>query len=320
MSRVLALCGGIGGAKLALGLTHACGPGGLTVVVNTGDDFEHLGLRVSPDVDTVLYTLAGEADPERGWGRAHETWNFMSTVRQLGGEDWFLLGDRDLAMHVLRTRALAAGGSLSTFIARAALALGIGVRILPMSDDDVRTMIETGAGVLTFQRYFVEHRAAPIIRTLRFEGALEARPAPGVLDAIADDGLDAIVVCPSNPYLSIDPILAVPGVRAALAAAPAPVVVVSPIIAGQAVKGPTAKIMGELGIGATNRAIVAHYADIIDALVIDKVDEADTSGLDVPVLVTATLMRDLADRHRLAAEVVAFAHTVRSGLPVVVRG
>lgn len=320
MSRVLALCGGIGGAKLALGLAHACTPADLTIVVNTADDFEHLGLRVSPDVDTVLYTLSGQADPERGWGRANETWNFMSSVKQLGGEDWFLLGDRDLAMHVLRTRALAAGTTLSAFVDGAARALGIRSRILPMSDDDVRTMVETDAGPLPFQRYFVEHRAAPAVRALRFEGAAAARPSHGVLEAIADEGLDAIVLCPSNPYLSIDPILAVPGVRAALASVVVPVVVVSPIIAGQAVKGPTAKIMGELGIAATNRAIAAHYADIIQGLVIDNADQADSREVDVPVLVTGTLMRDLDDRRRLAAEVIAFARTLRSRVAVAVRG
>jgi LPPG:FO 2-phospho-L-lactate transferase len=320
MSRVVALCGGIGGAKLALGLARVCAPGELTVIVNTADDFEHLGLRVSPDVDTVLYTLSGESDPERGWGRAQETWNFMGAVRQLGGDDWFLLGDRDLAIHVLRTQALRAGSALSGFVTSATRALGIGACILPMSDDDVRTMVDTDLGVLAFQHYFVEHRAVPIVRALRFAGAASAHPAPGVLEAIADPSLDAIVLCPSNPYLSIDPILAVPGIRQALAAAEAPVVVVSPIIAGRAVKGPTAKIMLELGIEVTNQAIAAHYADIVDAMVIDTADEADASALEMPVLVAATLMRDLADRQRLAANVVAFARSVRAEAAVVVRG
>jgi LPPG:FO 2-phospho-L-lactate transferase len=309
---IVALCGGVGGAKLALGLSRLFEPRHLTIVVNTGDDFEHLGLSISPDVDTVLYTLGGVADRERGWGRTEETWHFMEALRELGGEYWFQLGDRDLAMHVERTAFLRGGGTLSAFIARTARALGIGARILPMTDDAVRTVVETDAGTLPFQRYFVERRCAPVVHALRFEGSQTAEPAAGVLSALSDLAACAVVICPSNPYLSIDPILAVPGIRDALKNASAPVIAVSPIIGGQAVKGPTAKIMQELGIEATTKSIAAHYHGLIDGLVIDDVDAADAASVGVPVLVTRTLMQDTNDRERLAAEVVSFAAALTS--------
>jgi LPPG:FO 2-phospho-L-lactate transferase len=306
-SQVLALCGGIGGAKLALGLYRVLGPDRLSVVVNTGDDFEHLGFAISPDLDTVLYTLGGVSDPERGWGRANETWHFMEALRALGGESWFQLGDRDLAMHVERTAWLRGGKSLSAFAAHAADRLGIAARIVPMTNSSVRTMVETDDGVLPFQHYFVRERCAPVVRGIRFSGAAEARPPTGLLDAIADPALQAIVICPSNPYLSVDPILAVPGIATALATARAPVIAVSPIIGGQAVKGPTAKIMGELGIAVTNESIAEHYRSLIDGLVVDEADRDDALRLDVPVLATPTMMRGLADRDRLADAVLAFA-------------
>jgi LPPG:FO 2-phospho-L-lactate transferase len=308
--RLLALCGGIGGAKLALGLYHTLDPGQLIVAVNTGDDFEHLGLSISPDIDTVLYTLGGVADPERGWGRADESWHFMAALRELGGEDWFQLGDRDLAIHVERTSFLGQGHTLARFVAHVAQRLEIAATILPMTNDRVRTIVETELGDLPFQRYFVELRSAPAVRGLRFEGAPRARPAAGFCEAISHPALRAIVICPSNPYLSIDPILAVPGVRAALAHATAPVIAVSPIIGGRAVKGPTVKIMAELGIDATTASMAAHYAGLIDGLVIDDSDAGEASGVDLPILAVPTLMRDLADRKRLAGEVVAFAETI----------
>ena len=309
---VVALCGGIGGAKLALGLSRVLEARQLTIIVNTGDDFEHLGLSISPDIDTVLYTLGGVADRDRGWGRADETWHFMETLRELGGEHWFQLGDRDLAMHVERTAFLRSGGTLSAFITRTARAFGIGARILPMTDDPIRTVVDTDAGTLPFQRYFVERRCTPVVQALRFEGAQEAAPAAGVVSALSDLAARAVVICPSNPYLSIDPILAVPGIRDALENTPAPVIAVSPIIAGQAVKGPTVKIMAELGIGATTRSIAAHYEGLIDGLVIDDVDAADAASVSVPVLVTRTLMQDFADRDRLAVDVVSFAAALTS--------
>ena len=307
---VLALCGGIGGAKLALGLYRVLETGRLTLVVNTGDDFEHLGLNISPDLDTVLYTLAGLANPERGWGRAQETWEFMAALRQLDGAAWFQLGDRDLAMHVLRTNWLRSGKTLTEFAAHMARQLGISARILPMTDAAVRTIIDTSEGHLPFQHYFVRRHCEPAVRGIRFEGATEAGPASGLVELIGSQTSRAIVICPSNPYLSIDPILAVPGIAAALGASTAPVVAVSPIIGGQAVKGPTGKIMSELGIAPTTKAIAAHYRGLIDGLVIDENDADERGQFDVPVLVTRTLMNDITDRERLARDVVNFADTI----------
>lgn len=315
--QVLALCGGIGGAKLALGLYRVLGGGRLTVVVNTGDDFGHLGLAVSPDLDTVLYTLGGLADPERGWGRAEETWQFMEALRQLGGEAWFQLGDRDLAMHIERTRWLRNGKSLSAFAAHATQRLGIDARILPMTDAAVRTIVETDEGILPFQHYFVQRRCEPVVRAIRFAGATEASPPADLIDLLAGPSLQAIVICPSNPYLSIDPILAVPGIATALATTQAPVIAVSPIIGGQAVKGPTAKIMAELGITVTNGSIADHYRTLIDGLVVDESDRADCTHLEVPALMVRTMMRDLTDRKRLANDVLAFAEKlVQSPAPM----
>lgn len=317
---VVAICGGIGGAKLALGLYRTLPPGRLTVIVNTGDDFEHLGLRISPDVDTVLYTLSDLADPERGWGRVGETWNFMSATAALGGDSWFQLGDQDLAMHVARTRALRAGVTLSAFVDDVARRLGIAARIVPMSDDDVRTMVETDEGTLPFQRYFVERRCAPMVRRLEFDGASRARPSAEASRVLGDPAVRAVVVCPSNPYLSIDPILAVPGLRAALARSEAPVIAVSPLIGGQAIKGPTAKIMAELSIPATASAIAAHYHGLIDALVVDVADARHVEALDLPVLVTPTLMTSVDDKVRLAREILRLADTLRSRTGVVAPG
>lgn len=312
--RVLALCGGVGGAKLAFGLQQALGPA-LTVMVNTGDDFTHLGLAISPDIDTVLYTLSGLADPVRGWGRAGETWQFMSALRALGGEDWFQLGDLDLAMHVERTRRLASGERLSEVVADTARRLGLAARILPMSDDPVRTMVETPQGRLAFQHYFVRERCVPPVLGLSFAGAETARLLPELADLLAGDALDAVILCPSNPYLSIDPILALPGLREALARCAAPVVAVSPLIGGLAVKGPTAKIMGELGIAAGNAAIAAHYTGLVDGLVIDTGDAADAAAVAACGLacrVAPTLMTGPAERVALADACLAFARTLKS--------
>src|SRR5262245_22208709 len=307
---VLALCGGIGGAKLALGLYRVLPPHGLTVVVNTGDDFEHLGLHVSPDLDTVLYTLAGWSDPVRGWGRADETWHFMEALQALGGPDWFQLGDRDLAMHVVRTRWLQQGKTLTAFAQHAAQRMGIDACILPMSDDPVRTTVDTTEGSFAFQNYFVELRCAPAVTGIRFVGSERARPSPELSRILARPDLAAIVICPSNPYLSIDPLLSVAGLRPALSAATAPVVAVSPLIGGQAVKGPTAKIMAELGIAATAQAIAAHYRDLLDGLVIDASDAAEAPRLGIPTEITSTLMRDMDDRQRLARDVLLFADRI----------
>lgn len=303
---VVAICGGVGGAKLALGLQRVLGAD-LTVIVNTGDDFEHLGLAISPDVDTVLYTLGGRSDEARGWGRADESWAFMAALKELGGETWFQLGDRDLALHVERTRRLRAGHSLTEVTRDVAARFGIAAEVLPMSDDPVRTVVETPDGSLPFQRYFVERRCEPVVKALRFEGAGSARGSARALDALRARDLRAVVLCPSNPYLSVDPILAVADLRAAIAGAGAPVVAVSPIVGGRAVKGPTAKIMEELGLPVSNAVIARHYDGLIDGLVTD----ASEGDLGVPVLATRTMMADLSDREALARATLAFADRLR---------
>jgi LPPG:FO 2-phospho-L-lactate transferase len=318
--QVVALSGGIGGAKLALGLSRVLAPDELTVIANTGDDFEHLGLCISPDIDTVVYTLAGLADPERGWGRDGESWRFMDSLRQLGGEDWFALGDQDLALHVARTRRLAAGEPLHAVTAALAGALGVRQRVLPMSDDPVRTRVLTDEGWLDFQPYFVRRRCEPRVRALEFAGAAQARPAAALLALSGRDSRDgsaadirAVVLCPSNPYLSVDPILAMPGVRAALAACPAPVVAVSPLVDGRAVKGPTAKLMGELGLAVSHASIAEHYDGLIDVLVVDADEPALRDRPGLRTVVAPTLMRSLEDRERLALTVLAAADAVAGG-------
>jgi LPPG:FO 2-phospho-L-lactate transferase len=302
---VVALCGGIGGAKLALGLNRLLGKN-LTVVVNTGDDFEHLGLHISPDIDTVVYTLAGLNDPDRGWGRAGESWNFMQALRDLGGETWFQLGDRDLAMHVERTRALQSGVSLTDFTASVARHLKIPSAVLPMTDGRVETVVVTEEGPLSFQRYFVGLQCKPVVRRLEFKNAEKAAASSAVLSALRKPDLAAVIICPSNPYLSIDPILAIPGIRKALGEIKAPIVAVSPLIGGRAVKGPTAKIMAELGLPADSGTIARHYP-FLKGLIIDKVDRGEASEIGLPVHAASTLMRSLTDRDRLARECLHFA-------------
>jgi LPPG:FO 2-phospho-L-lactate transferase len=306
----VALSGGVGGAKLAVGLARAMDPVKLMMVANTGDDFEHLGLHVSPDLDTLTYTLAGLANSETGWGRAGESWSFMAALEALGGESWFRLGDGDLATHVERTRRLAAGESLSAVTADFCERLGVAPRVVPMSDDPVRTIVETKAGPLPFQHYFVREACRPEVTGFEFAGAASARANPALLAALADPGLGLVVICPSNPFISVDPILALPGVRAALAACPAPVVAVSPIVGGRAIKGPTAKMMGELGLDVTAVAVAAHYQGLIDGFVLDRTDAALTDrvgALGPEVLVTETVMQSLDDRVALAEAVLAFA-------------
>jgi LPPG:FO 2-phospho-L-lactate transferase len=303
---VLALCGGVGGAKLALGLYRVLPPDDLVIAANTGDDFQHLGLHVAPDLDTIMYTLAGLANPATGWGRADETWTFMRALGVLGGENWFQLGDGDLATHVERTWRLRQGESLTQITARFAARLGLRTALLPMSDDPVRTMIDTEEGVLPFQHYFVRLRCAPAVRSIAFAGADEARSNPALLAALAAPDLALVVICPSNPYLSVDPILAVPGIRAALAGCAAPKIAVSPIIGGAAVKGPAAKIMRELGVPQTQASIARHYAGLIDGLIIDESDSGEAASLPIPALATRTLMHSLDDREGLAHRVLAF--------------
>jgi LPPG:FO 2-phospho-L-lactate transferase len=301
---VVALSGVIGGAKLALGLSRIVEPGNLMVVTNTGDDFEHLGLAISPDIDTMLYTLAGIGNQETGWGRADETWNFLAALTQLGGEDWFRLGDKDLAIHIERTRRLATGETLSQITADFCQRLGIATHVVPMSDNPVRTRLGTGEGWLSFQDYFVRQRCLPVVTEIDFVGAAEAEPNPLLLDALAHERLRAVVICPSNPLISIGPILAVPGVWDALAAATAPIVAVAPIIGGQSVKGPTAKMMRELGIEVSAAEIGRRYGELLAAYVVDHEDLAECADLDLRIVPAQALMTTVEDRIALAEAVL----------------
>lgn len=300
---VLALSGGVGGAKLAAGLADVLAPEDLTIVVNTGDDFEHLGLTVCPDIDSVVYALAGLNDTVRGWGVGDESWRTMERLGALGEATWFNLGDRDMAMHIARSWRLRAGESLSAVTARLVRELGIGAAVAPMSDVPVRTQVETAEGWIDFQHYFVREQCRPVASAIRFEGTPGAAPSPGFAEALARRDLAAVVLCPSNPFLSVDPILAVDGVRDALCALKVPVVAVSPLVGGKAIKGPLGKLMGELGQQCDNRAIAAHYAGLVDHLIIDQSDAADAEGLraaGLSVSVAGTVMCDAADRVQLA--------------------
>lgn len=308
---VVALSGGVGGAKLALGLSRVLPPEDLLVVCNTGDDFEHLGLCISPDIDTVMYTLAGLANQEVGWGRGDETWSFMETLGALGGETWFRLGDRDLAVHVERTRRLRAGDTLSAITADLCARLSVPQRVLPMSDDPVRTRVRTDDGWIEFQDYFVRRRCEPVVHELAFHGAGTARAQPEFLAALADPGLKAVVICPSNPFISIEPILSVPGVREALVACKAPVIAVSPIIGGRAIKGPTAKMMAEMGMAPSAGGVARRYDDLIDGYVCDFADMDQVAGIEAKVTLAQTLMTTLEEREALARTVLGAARVLR---------
>jgi LPPG:FO 2-phospho-L-lactate transferase len=309
-TRCVVLSGGVGGAKLVLGLANAMAPEALLAVVNTGDDFEHLGLLVCPDIDTIVYALAGLANPESGWGRAGESDGFMRALAALGGETWFFLGDGDLAMHVERTRRLGSGQLLSAVTHDLRRRLGVAVRIAPMSDDPIRTVVSTAEGELAFQHYFVRERCRPVVTGFRFEGAAQARPQPDVLAALADPALEAVLIAPSNPYISIDPILATPGLRGAIADAHVPVVAISPILGGRAVKGPTAKMMAELGVEPSAEAVARRYRGLIDGFVLDDADAGAVDAvraLGMAALATSTMMTSLEDKVRLAGEALQFA-------------
>ena len=304
-TRVIALSGGVGGAKLALGLTVCLGPDELAILANTADDFEHLGLSICPDLDTVMYTLAGLADPERGWGLAGESWQCMEAMAALGGPDWFRLGDRDLATHLQRSLMLRAGDTLSKVTERLCAALGVRHALLPMSDDPVRTLLTTDRGELAFQAYFVRERCAPRVHALRYEGAASARPNPALLEWL-DSGA-AVVICPSNPWLSVDPILALGDLRSRLAAAST--VAISPIVGGRAIKGPAAALMEQLGLVPSAFEVARHYRGLLRGFVLDRVDAGQAEAvraLGMAVLVTDTVMTDVASKQRLAAEVLEF--------------
>jgi len=304
---VVALCGGVGGAKLAQGLSAALPPEELSLIVNTGDDFQHLGLSISPDVDSVIYALAGLSDPVRGWGRRDESWTFMDALKGLGGESWFQLGDGDLAMHVERTWRLARGATLTEVTAHLCRALGIAIRVLPMSDDPVRTRVLTTEGWLDFQEYFVHRQCRPAVREFTFAGAGTARAQPDALAALERRDLRAIVICPSNPFVSVEPILAVPGIRAAIQQSRAPVVAVTPIIGGKAIKGPAAKMMAELGLDVSGESVARRYTGLIDGFVIDQADPLPDPLQDVTFFSAATLMTTADDRVRLADAVLQAA-------------
>ena len=301
--KVVVLSGGVGGARFVRGVVDVADPNEVTVIGNVGDDLEVLGMRVSPDLDSILYALAALNDETRGWGRADESWNALATVTELGGESWFALGDRDLGLHLVRTQGLRSGESLSAMTARLARALGVEATLLPATDDELRTWIATAAGEFTFQQWFVARGHRDEVDALRFEGATEATPAPGVLAAMA--AADLLLIAPSNPYVSVAPILAVPAIRAALAARRVPCVAVSPLIGGRAVKGPADRMLARLAGGTSPRHVATCYEGLIDALVIDEADADDVDGLGaVEAVPTRTLMSGADERRRLAEVVL----------------
>jgi LPPG:FO 2-phospho-L-lactate transferase len=304
MADYLAITGGVGGAKLALGLAHVLPADKVAFAVNTGDDFEHLGFSISPDIDTLTYTLADLANKELGWGREDESWAFMEALEQLGGETWFRLGDRDLALHTFRTAALTAGQTLTEVTAEICSRLGIPQSVLPMSDDPVRTTVMTPDGPLAFQHYFVRDRCAPAVSGFEFRGAETAALNPRIDTLLAD--LKGVIICPSNPFVSVDPLLSIGDTRARLSALNVPVVAVSPIVGGIAIKGPTAKMMAELSIPSTAAAVAAHYDGLIDGIVLDSQDAELVGTLDVPSIATQSVMLTLADRIALAEATLEF--------------
>lgn len=305
---IVALAGGVGGAKLAYGLAQIVSPEKLTIIVNTGDDFKHLGLHISPDLDTVMYTLAGLANPVSGWGLKDESWNMMMALARYAGPTWFQLGDRDLATHLLRSQWLSEGYPFNWITKELSCRLGVRCTILPMSEDAVQTMIQTDEGELGFQEYFVKRRWQPVVKGIRFAGVEAAQPSREVINAVRN--ADAIIFCPSNPLVSIDPILALPNLRRIISAARVPKIAVSPIVGGEALKGPAAKMMAELGLEVSPAGVAHHLQDVLTGFVLDHLDEAHQdaiSELGLRTLVTGTIMMNNQDRLKLAQEVLEFA-------------
>ncbi len=312
VKKVLALSGGVGGAKLDLGLYHILKPWQLSIVVNTGDDFQHLGLTICPDMDTIMYTLSGNADEEKGWGLTNETWSCLNQLKDLGASSWFGLGDRDLAIHLHRTEQMRAGKSLSDITAELFSSFSVKANVYPMSNQPVGTIVHTQDGRdLPFQRYFVEERCSPKVRGFSYSGSDAPAPADQILKLIGDPDLQAIVVCPSNPFVSINPILSIKGVRQALCAARVPIVAVSPLVGGQAVKGPLAAMLAEMGMAVSNTSIVNQYKDFLSGIVIDTCDADDIDRLGVPTLARNTVMKSLDDKKNLAQALLDFADQLR---------
>ena len=309
MPRILAISGGVGGAKLALGLAKILGPNELTFAVNTGDDFEHLGFHIAPDVDTLTYTLAEISNTETGWGRGDETWRFMDALAALQGETWFKLGDRDLALHVTRSRMLSMGATLTQATDHICGALGVQHRVLPMSNDPVRTTVHTPDGPLAVQHYFVRDRCKPQVTGFEFRGVENAALNPEIMACL--DDLDGIVICPSNPFVSIDPLLHIPDAKRALLQAAVPIVAVSPIVGGKAIKGPTAKMMRELKIPASAGEVARHYGNLLSGIVLDEQDQNLHDTLDTATIVAQTVMVTLQDRVDLGHTVLKFIDSLR---------
>ncbi len=310
--KYLALSGGVGGAKLALGLSQVLNEEQLLVVVNTGDDFQHLGVSISPDIDTLIYTLSGLNNKELGWGRQDESWNFMQACEELGMGTWFRLGDKDLALHLFRTQALSQGLTLSEVTRQLCKRFNIKTQIVPMSDDPVKTFVNTTIGRLPFQEYFVKHRCEPEVTGLEYEGIDNAKISLSFDQYLNEPALQAIIICPSNPFLSIQPILSLPMMRDKLKEITPPVIVVSPIVEGQALKGPTAKMMEELNIDCDVNGVVELYADIADGIIIDNKDSAYVEEIEsrgIKVHTSNIVMQSLQDRIDLAREVIQFSKT-----------
>ena len=302
MAKILAITGGVGGAKLALGLSKILNPDELLFLVNTGDDFQHLGLEISPDLDSLLYALSGKNNPELGWGRANETWACISELEELGADSWFRLGDRDLALHLVRTQMLNQGATLQNVADRLSESLGIDHRIAPMSNDKISTTVNTPNGKLAFQEYFVREQCEPAVIDFDFEGIEKSTPNPVVMSWL--DECDGIIICPSNPYVSVDTILSVPKYRDAFQSKP--VIAVSPIVGGLAIKGPAAKMMTELGVPPTPIAVAKHYGSLLSGFVLDQTDHEQAKDIPIPSIVTQTIMLTLQDRIALAEQCVRF--------------
>ncbi len=302
MTKILAITGGVGGAKLALGLSKILTPDELLFLVNTGDDFQHLGLEISPDLDSLLYALSGKNNPELGWGRANETWACISELEELGADSWFRLGDRDLALHLVRTQMLNQGATLQKVADRLSESLGIDHRIAPMSNDKISTTVNTPNGKLAFQEYFVREQCEPAVIDFDFEGIENSKPNPVVMSWL--DECHGIIICPSNPYVSVDTILSVPKYRDAFQSKP--VIAVSPIVGGLAIKGPAAKMMKELGVPPTPIAVAKHYGSLLSGFVLDQTDHEQAKDIPIPSIVTQTIMLTLQDRIALAEQCVRF--------------